>query len=311
MVNDNLLININYREACGQSTLVDHLLTYSYDLGTFPQNLNEMSIRPVYIYNKDGDAVISPAIIHKSLMNMKVMSDHYSTLQEALLECTDIEGVLLSESNFKQILPHSVYNVNMPLSQKTFFVRQTDALYCYDWNKRFNYNSTIIFCEMNINRVKRHYEIGSINDDLSYDEVLTLVAQKIQGDIDETKEWLHDKPLSLCDMAVERGILSVKKIGIKKWAKEFLYNTHNCDTSSVTNGVVSGNNVQIEINELLTKETSTDYYKYICEKLDIQPNIELYNTFYDEVVCVTDYERLKLITNSKFLAKILCDETDN
>lgn len=83
-----------------------------------------MSIRPVYIYNKDGDAVISPAIIHKSLMNMKVMSDHYSILQEALLECTDIEGVLLSESSFKQLLPHSVYNVNMPLSQKhSLFVK--------------------------------------------------------------------------------------------------------------------------------------------------------------------------------------------
>jgi hypothetical protein len=276
-------------------------------MGAFPQSLDDMWNKQTYFKNEDGEDVIGPSNIHKNLKALELAPDHIGLLNKALKPCTDIEDLPLLDSHFKFVLPHSTYNINLPDDQPKFLVRQTGALYIWDWNKRFNYGSTNVICASNINKLKRVFDLGSVDEDISYDTVLTKIAEQIDGPLEDTKLWLDEKPVSLAEMAIVRGLASMNKIVTKKWVKEFKFNIDDEDISDV----VEIQDDIIYMDKLLNKDTSKDYYKYICEqKLHIQPNIELYNTFYDTFVCADEFTRLKLITNSKFLAKVLCDETD-
>ena len=50
----NLLLNVNYKDICGQSSILQHLLTYSENVGIFPQHLNKIAQQRCFLYrNKE------------------------------------------------------------------------------------------------------------------------------------------------------------------------------------------------------------------------------------------------------------------
>ena len=59
MIISNLIFNINYRKTVGQSSIIDHLLTYSSETGCLPQKINDMWDKPIYIYrDKEGNILL-------------------------------------------------------------------------------------------------------------------------------------------------------------------------------------------------------------------------------------------------------------
>jgi hypothetical protein len=106
-------------------------------------------------------------------------------------------------------------------------------------------------------------------------------------------------------MALEHGIDYTIEEGVNLFTKEFLSVGRIDDFSKISNVTL------FEINELTASvNTSTEYYKYVCDSLEISTNLELFEEFHDIFVKADTEDRLKIITRSDFLTNILCNETN-
>ena len=91
---------------------------------------------------------------------------------------------------------------------------------------------------------------------------------------------------------------------LKQMTKEFEKDFFNVETvedlSSIDDIIIDTDNLLVN-----NKLASVDYYKYMCEQLDITSNLDLYDQFYDYFVDTNDYTRLKMITNSSYVTDLL------
>jgi hypothetical protein len=300
----NLLLNVNYKEACGQSSVLQHLLTYSYNTGILPQQLDCIADHNVYIW-KDGERVVGLPSIHSDFINLTKEENYFELLKESLSKCVDIEHESLLDSDFKFCLPSSVNPGNLMEEhpeQCMYFAQQTGPIYTYDYNVRFNRNNTIIFNKDNLRKLSLYYKIPNS----TFDELLTVVSEKISPqNPTRVSNFIKDKPIALVDTALEHGFDYTNEEGTALFIKEFL-KVENTDNYSEMKNVTIFDISQLTGN----RSTSEEYHKYICDSLDISPNLKLYEKFYDIFVKAGTKDRLKTITRSDFLTNILCNETD-
>lgn len=299
----NLLLNVNYKEACGQSSVLQHLLTYSYDTGILPQQLDSIVSHNPYIW-KDGERVVGLPGIHSNFIKLTKEENYFDLLKECLGECVDIEHEPLLDSDFKFCLPSSVNPGNLMEKhpeQCMYFAKQTGPLYTYDYNLRFNRNSTIIFNEDNLRKLSLYYKIPSN----TFDNLVTLISKKISPqNPNRASNFIKDKPIALVDLAIEHGLDYTKEEGTALFIKEFLSVENTNDYSEMKNVTI------FDISQLTgNRSTSEEYHKYICDSLKISTNLELFEKFHDIFVKADTKDRLKTITRSDFLTNILCNET--
>ena len=121
----------------------------------------------------------------------------------------------------------------------------------------------------------------------------------------QASNFIQDKPLTLVDMALEHGLEYAQDEGLNTFTKNFL----SVDTADEINDI---KNVTVfEISQLTGSISgSREYYKYMCDSLNILPNLELFNEFHGMFVKADTKDRLKTITRSEFLTDILCNETN-
>lgn len=300
----NLLLNVNYKEACGQSSVLQHLLTYSYDTGTFPQQLSNIKDTPHYVWKEVGYPLIGiPSLLpdHREIAS----SDNYlQHIKDSLADKFDIELNPILESDFKFCLPGSISLGNLAENnpeQCMYFAKQTGPLYIYDYKVRMDKYSTVTVCEENLRALNRYYNINAP----TFSVLISQIANMISKDIPKPAEtFILDKPLTLVDMAIEHGLDYAQDEGVRVFTKNFL----SVDNTDEINEI---NNVTIfEVSQLTGSiSSSRDYYKYVCDSLNILPNIELFDEFHGMFVKADTKNRLKTITRSDFLTNMLYDET--
>ena len=112
MTISNLILNINYKGAVGQSTIVDHLITYSEETGCFPQQLEAIHKTPIYLHKENEDIIRLPHI--NSDFHSMMRSDNFiDLLKESLIDFKDIERNPILESDFTFMLPGSIFPVSL------------------------------------------------------------------------------------------------------------------------------------------------------------------------------------------------------
>ena len=111
----NLLLNVNVNNICGQSSILQHLITYSENTGIFPQHIDSISQQRCYLYkdNPNMDFSGSTRVINfAKLMNGNNISpedsNYIQTLEKLLSTCTNNENEPILESDFMYCLPGSV-----------------------------------------------------------------------------------------------------------------------------------------------------------------------------------------------------------
>ena len=305
MAIDNLLLNINYKERCGQSSVLQHLLTYSHKLGVFPQHLDNISTRVQCIW-RNNEPVFSLIDLHNNFHQLAEQDDYLAQLERILVaDCKDIERKPILESNFNFCLPSSVDSGNLiekHPEQCMYFASQTGPLYIYDYNKRFKRENIVIVTEANLFQLNKYYQLNA----KTFNELLAQLSEKISSQApDQAANFIKDKPIALVDMALEHGLDYTLEEGLSLFIKDFM-TTH----ASSTNYGLSESSVNvIDMNELTGNTmNSGDYYKYVCDSLNISTNAELYNLFENVFIKASIEERLNIITRSEFITSILCNE---
>ena len=299
----NLLLNLNYKDTCGQSSILQHLLTYSYELGIFPQAIDKIAEQRCFILRNDERVFGIPALIPNYLKATK-QEDYFEILKECLNDCVDIEHNPILSSDFKFCLPASVNEGNLMTKNPTqcmYFAKQTGPLYIYDYNVRFKMENIFIVNEDNLRRLNPYYNLQST----TFNDFLSQIGEKISPQKPtQASNFIKDKPVALCNMAVEHGLDYTTEEGIDLFTNDFLSVDNTDDSSEMSNVTL------FEINQLTANvNTSTEYYKYVCDSLRISENLELFDVFYDIFVKADAKQRLKIITRSDFLTNILCNET--
>jgi len=302
----NLLLNLNYKDTCGQSSILQHLLTYSYELGIFPQAIDKIAEQRCFILRNDERVFGIPALIPNYLKATK-QEDYFEILKECLNDCVDIEHNPILSSDFKFCLPASVNEGNLMTKNPTqcmYFAKQTGPLYIYDYNVRFKMENIFIVNEDRLHKLVDYYNLDQ-DTYTSFDMFLAKMGRKISTrQPSQAANFIKDKPVALCNMALEHGLDYTIEEGIDLFTNDFLSVDNTDDPSEMSNVTL------FEINELTTNfSTSTEYYKYVCDSLRISENLELFDVFYDIFVKADAKQRLKIITRSDFLTNILCNET--
>ena len=308
----NLLLNVNVNNICGQSSILQHLITYSENTGIFPQHIDSISQQRCYLYrdNPNMDFSGSTRVINfAKLMNGNNISpedsNYIQTLEKLLSTCTNNENEPILESDFMYCLPGSVdlgnILVNNP-DQPVYFAKQSGQLYVYDYNVATNLESTIVINKDNIRKLKFHYDM---HKDTSFDMFISEMGKKISPqNPDRSSNFIKDKPIAIVDMALEHGLEYTIEEGVSKFTKDFL--------SVPTPPQIEEKGVTIfDISQLTDNiSASEEYYKYMCDSLKIYANFYLFEKFHDIFVKADTKDRLKTITGSDFLTNILCNEND-
>jgi hypothetical protein len=305
MVIPNLLLNVNYKETCGQSSVLQHLLTYSFDVGAFPQPLNDISSQIQCMW-RGNERMIGLLNLHDDLNKFAKKENYLDLLEYAVADCQDIERNPILQSEFKFCLPASVIPGDLMTNnpeQCMYFAVQHGPMYIYDYNKRFNRENTIIVNEENLQQLNRYYKLEAV----SFTNLLVQLSEKISTRKPiQAANFITDKPVAICDMAIEHGLDYTTEEGINTFIKDFLSIEHTLDNFAEMKNVV-----KVDVDELTTTISSaTDYYKYICDSFNISMNLELFNNFHAIFVKADLQQRLKTITRSDFLTDIMCNETD-
>jgi len=304
MVIPNLLLNVNYKEACGQSSVLQHLLTYSFNVGTFPQSLDNISSQVSCMWRDDERIIGLPSIIN-NFNNITKQENYLDLLEYAIADCKDIDHNPILQSDFKFCLPASVNPGNLMTNnpeQCMYFAEQNGPMYIYDYNKRFNRENTIIVNEENLQQLNRYYKLEAV----SFTKLLVQLSEKISTRKPiQAANFITDKPVAICDMALEHGLDYTTEEGINLFIKDFLSIKYAIDNFAEMKNVV-----KVDVNELTTSISSaTDYYKYVCDSFNISMNLELFNNFHAIFIKADLHQRLKTITKSDFLTDIMCNET--
>ena len=300
----NLLLNVNYHESCGQSSILQHLLTYSYEMGIFPQALDRIAEQRCFI-SRNNKRILGIPDFAPNYLEITEQENYLELIKQCLSDCVDIEHGPILSSDFKFCLPASVNVGNLMTKNPTqcmYFAKQTGPLYIYDYNVRFRMENAFIVNEDNLHRLRDYYNlpITTFNDFLSQMGEKISTQKPIQA-----SNFIKDKPVALCNMAIEHGLDYTIEEGIDLFTNEFLSVEHTDDFSEISNVTL------FEINELTTNfSTGAEYYKYVCDSLEISPNLELFEEFHDIFVKADTEDRLKTITRSDFLTNILCNETN-
>ena len=137
MTISNLIFNINYKGAVGQSTIVDHLITYSPETGCLPQQLEDIHKTPIYLHKENEDITRLPHI-NPDFHSIMRKDNFIDTLKESLKDFKDIERNPILESKFTFLLPSSIFPGSWKNNkeQRRFFVKQSGPYYVWDFNKR-------------------------------------------------------------------------------------------------------------------------------------------------------------------------------
>jgi len=302
----NLLLNVNYKEACGQSSVLQHLLTYSFDVGVFPQSLDNISSQVACMWRESQGNIIGLPGIQDDFNTIIKQDNYLDLLENAIADCKDIDNQPILQSEFKFCLPASVNPGNLMTNnpeQCMYFAVQDGPMYIYDYNVRFKKENTLIVNEANLSKLNRYYKL----DAATFNEFLTQMGEKISNRKPiQATNFIKDKPIAICDMALEHGLDYTTEEGIDLFIKDFLSVKYPNDNFSEMTNVV-----KIDVNELTTSLSGgTDYYKYLCDSVNISMNLELFNNFHDIFVNAETKQRLKTITRSDFLTDIMCNETD-
>lgn len=231
--------------------------------------------------------------------------NYLELLEEYLSECTDIENEPILNSDFKFCLPGSVEIGNLATkhpNQCMYFTKQPRPLYIYDHNIRYEPDNTNIINKDNLDKLIFRYNLPCT----TYKDFLSQMGEKISPQKPvQASNFIDNKPFTLCNMALEHGIDYTIEEGVNLFTKEFLSVGRIDDFSKISNVTL------FEINELTASvNTSTEYYKYVCDSLEISTNLELFEEFHDIFVKADTEDRLKIITRSDFLTNILCNETN-
>ena len=305
MVIPNLLLNVNYKETCGQSSVLQHLLTYSFDVGAFPQPLNDISSQIQCMW-RGNERMIGLLNLHDDLNKFAKKENYLDLLEYAIADCKDIERNPILQSEFKFCLPASVIPGDLMTTnpaQCMYFAVQHGPMYIYDFNKRFKRENTIIVNEENLPKLNRYYKLEAV----SFTKLLVQLSEKISTRKPiQAANFITDKPVAICDMALEHGLDYTTEEGINTFIKDFLSIDYTLDNFAEMKNVV-----KVDVDELTTSISSaTDYYKYVCDSFNISMNLELFNNFHAIFVKANLRQRLKTITKSDFLTDIMCNETN-
>lgn len=303
MVIPNLLLNVNYKDTCGQSSILQHILSYSPNVGSFPQHLNQITEQPEMLWREGSSVVGQPSFSPNHRENCK-KENYLELIKECLSDCTDIESNPVLDSDFKFCLPTSIDPGNLMEKhpeQCMYFAEQTGPLYIYDYNVRNEKFSTVIINEEKIGQLNRYY---NLDPDTSFNMFLSKMGRNIsRRKPSQAANFIKDKPVTLCDMALEHGLDYAIEEGIDIFTNNFLSVQSNDDISEMKNVI------KVDINELTTSISGgQEYYKYLCDSLKISANLDLFEEFHDIYVNAVTKERLKIITRSDFLTNILCNE---
>ena len=87
----NLLLNVNYKNTCGQSSILQHLLTYSDNVGIFPQHLNEIAEYRCFLY-RGSERVVGIVSLLPNYTDIVNHENYLELLKECLSDCTDVEN---------------------------------------------------------------------------------------------------------------------------------------------------------------------------------------------------------------------------
>jgi len=308
----NLLLNVNLNNICGQSSVLQHLITYSENTGIFPQHIDSIAQQRCYLYRNNPNMefggstrVISvPSLMHG--YNADTTDSNYiEMLEKSLSSCTDIENEPILESDFKYCLPSSIDLGNIAVNnpdQPVYFVKQPHLLYIYDYNVRYNLNNIITVNEGNLLKLNFRYNLT----DSTYNDFLYQIGKKISPqDPIRASNFIDDKPIALVDIALEHGLEYAIEEGVDTFTTNFLSvpkTPQQIDEKGVT---------IFDISQLTDSiSTSEEYYKYMCDSLKIYANLNLFEKFHDIFVKAGTEDRLKTITGSDFLTNILCNEND-
>ena len=86
MIISNLIFNINYRKTVGQSSIIDHLLTYSSETGCLPQKINDMWDKPIYIY-RDKEGIVGLPHLDPDIRFSMKKDNFVDIIKEKISDC--------------------------------------------------------------------------------------------------------------------------------------------------------------------------------------------------------------------------------
>lgn len=176
MTINNLIFNINYKGAVGQSTIVDHLITYSPETGCLPQQLEDIHKTPIYLHKENEDITRLPHI-NPDFHSIMRKDNFIDTLKESLKDFKDIERNPILESKFTFLLPNSIFPGSWKNNkeQRRFFVKQSGPYYVWDFNKRSR--GKIIEQE-----IENFFDVETVEDLSPIEDIIIDLDKLLVGD---------------------------------------------------------------------------------------------------------------------------------
>ena len=280
----------------GYSSLFNTLLSFSSDIGCIPMSTNNIGKKISTVQN-----VILPDDIVENFFNIDP-DNFVDVFEQAINTKLDISNTTISKSKYKHFLPFAIPIKFAKQYNNYYYIDQSSQRHLDTYDRliserqidfmRLNEETSMFFCTQVLDKdilkfsnvlkfLKNEY--GLSNDQVynkSFDYITTLMDDAENGDT-KYYENVYNQP-----------VVYDYEIGLKTESEKL--------------------NDVINIKWFFKKYSiSLDYYMQVCEKLDIQPNKEMFTNLYDNFISKDKYDQLVLLTGNTITAQAIIDRLEN
>lgn len=298
---ENLILPVTFNNwnTYSYSPRVNTLMSLSFSMGAMPKPLAYVSTSPDYFFDDNGNVV--------NLLDQCKAIDGSETLEQDIIDMLqdvkDIENEPILDSNFKFTLPYAFqYAQAKDITCKKFHTHYADSLWMglleYKTNERFDpdvvnftYKSNLADIDLMLNSyLNEHINLAGADNYLLaiIDEIALRRNEEVN--VGDACDYFLNKPFRMLLLAVDNGLNHIMENGYEVYRDQliagyqitrpkreevpFVYSTRLFDHNYI--------------------EKSSISYEVTCERVDIQPNYNLFEEwhYYNFKGCNTHEDNL-------------------
>ena len=288
---ENLILPITFNNwnTYTFSSRANTLLSFSPDMGAIPHPISYNSPPPDYLFDDEAKPIPHQTVIDQCKA-IDGSEDLESALVNMLQDYKDIEGDPILDSNFNFTLPYAFkHSQSRTTSLRRYSTHTKDSLWLglleYKTEDKFNPDITNFTFKTNLADIdlllnaylEQHIDLSGSDNYLQ--TILNELANR-RGeliDIDDAVDYFILKPFRMLILASEKGVKHIMENGYNEY-RDQLFDSYKMEEShreSIPFVYVT----RLFDNRYVEK--SSIAYDKTCQRLDIQPNWNLFEQWHN------------------------------
>jgi len=283
-MNDNLILNVTFHQNSIQySAILNHLASFSSNSGIKSQPnhlLFDNTYNNIYFYEKHTGKPLHFRVLYNKIIDINESDDPVSAIADSLKDYVDMDGVPVHKSQYKLLLPRSLYY--KPLQDSGFTMINAN----YDKNRYigllehtinyrswvyepFDYNISLATVDNAINE-EIEDDFIDLRESSNYCKSIIeyfISKENKKYDLESTLNYFMDKPVALLRFVARDGLEYVMDNAYEEY-KDLIVGRYRDNIHHKQNT----NSIQMKTLMLPILDYSIIAYEKLCKSCSLQFN---------------------------------------